>query len=295
MHAADARSRQLMSELDAIAAPSQDFRHEGVTPLLGLPGDGQRLAFGKAMSAAAAHKIMPPSTHGAKAVAVSGTAGLPQQFVADPVKLGRPPTSLLSALPVTVQSSPQFAYLRQSVRTNAAAIVAEGALKPTSTYTVVRIEDKLDVFAHLSEALPRMWIADSPALQQFLSNELTYGLALAVEAMALADIVATSGIQSNSFSTSVLQTLRKSVTKLEANGYPPATFVLHSNDWETTELAVVSAVARICVTLEHNNHLCLPSLAGRTVAGVGVPGGVFLKHVLVFSGRRCLVPKSVIK
>jgi len=33
------------------------------------------------------------------------------------------------------------------VRTNAAAIAAEGAVKPTSTYTVVRIEDKLDVTA----------------------------------------------------------------------------------------------------------------------------------------------------
>ena len=33
------------------------------------------------------------------------------------------------------------------------------------------------------------------------------------------------------------------------------------------------------------NHLCLPSFAGRTVAGVGGPRDVFLKHVLVFSGR----------
>ncbi len=61
--------------------------------------------------------------------------------------------------------------------------------------------------------------------------------------MALADVVATSGIQSNSYSTSVLQTLHKSVTKLESNGYPPATFVLHPTDWETTELAVASVNA----------------------------------------------------
>src|SRR3954469_5824710 len=33
------------------------------------------------------------------------------------------------------------------------------------------------------------------------------------------------------------------------------------------------------------NHVCLPSLAGRTVAGAGLACDVFLKHVLVFSGR----------
>jgi hypothetical protein len=39
------------------------------------------------------------------------------------------------------------------------------------------------------------------------------------------------------------------------------------------------------------NHFCLPSLAGRTVAGDGSACDVFLKHVLVFSGRECLVPE----
>ena len=200
------------------------------------------------MSSDAASKILPPG--GQKALAVSGTTVVSQQFVADPVALGQPPTSLLSVLPVTVQTSPQFAYLRQSVRTNAAAIVPELSVKPTSTYTVIRVEDKLDVVAHLSEALPRMWVADEPALQQFLNNELAYGLALAVEAMALADVAATSGIQTNSYSTSVLQTLRKSVTKLESNGYPPATFVLHPSDWKRSSL-------RCCRRQPSNSKGCL--------------------------------------
>jgi hypothetical protein len=39
-----------------------------------------------------------------------------------------------------------------------------------------------------------------------------------LKAMAIADIVGTSGIQWNAHSTSVLQTQRKSVTKLEAKG-----------------------------------------------------------------------------
>ena len=82
-------------------------------------------------------------------------------------------------LPVTAQTS-EFAYLRQSVRNNLAAVVPEGSVKPTSVYSVVRVEDKLEVIAHLSEAVPRLWFVNSPALQQFLSNELTYGLALRI-------------------------------------------------------------------------------------------------------------------
>ena len=113
MHVADAKSRQIMSQLDAQAASVA-----GV-----LPGDGRRLNFGKGMASAAADMIMPPGTYGAKAVATGGAVVVSQSFVADPVKLGQPPTSLLSVLPVQVQPSPQFAYLRQSVRTNAAAIV----------------------------------------------------------------------------------------------------------------------------------------------------------------------------
>jgi len=249
--AADAKHRQLMGQLDAQAASAS-----GV-----LLADGRRLAFGKTMASDAASKILPPG--GQKALAVSGTTVVSQQFVADPVKLGQPPTSLLSVLPVQVQTSPQFAYLRQSVRTNAAAIVAEGAVKPTSTYTLIRVEDKLDVVAHLSEPCPRFWFADEPALQAFLNNELTYGLALSVESMALADIAATSGIQTQAYSTSVLQTLRKSVTKLESNGYPPATFVLHPGDFESIELALS--------TVNAVEHMSLPyDAAARRLWGVPI-------------------------
>ena len=121
----------------------------------------------------------------------------------------------------------QFAYLRQSVRQNAAAIVAEGSVKPTSTCTLVRIEDKLDVVAHLSEAVPRFWIADNVALEEFLDSELRFGLQAAVEATVISDVAATSGIQMQSYSVSVLQTIRNSLTKLETSGYAPSSMVLH--------------------------------------------------------------------
>ena len=231
------KSQQILGQLDAMA------RGDAPTLLHGLAGDSQRLSFGKQMATAAAGKIMPPSSYGQKAVAPSGSVVVPQQFISDPIALGQPATSLLSVLPVTVQPSQNFAYLRQSVRTNLAAVVAEGAVKPTSVYSVIRVEDSLDVIAHLSEAVPRLWFVDVPALQAFLSNELTYGLGLAVEAKVLADIVGTSGIQTNAYSTSVLATLRKSVTKLEMQGYAPGTIVLHPTDFESIELALLSTPA----------------------------------------------------
>ena len=87
------------------------------------------------------------------------------------------------------------------MRTNAAAIVAEGSVKPTSTYTLVRIEDKLDVVAHLSEAIPRFWIIDNASLEAFLRSELEFGLQVAVEAMIIADVAGTSGIQVQPYSS----------------------------------------------------------------------------------------------
>ena len=67
MHVADAKSRQIMSQLDAQAASVA-----GV-----LPGDGRRLNFGKSMASAAADMIMPPGTYGAKAVATGGAVVVP--------------------------------------------------------------------------------------------------------------------------------------------------------------------------------------------------------------------------
>ena len=122
-------------------------------------------------------------------------------------------------MPVKQHTEPTYGYLRQTVRTSNAAVVAEGGTKPTSVFSVVRIEDSLDVIAHISEPCPRYWLVDSPALQQFLTTELTYGLQVAIEAAALATINATSGIMAQAYNTSPLATLRKSLTVLETQGY----------------------------------------------------------------------------
>src|SRR5262249_5182559 len=141
----------------------------------------RRLSF-KSMGERIAASIAASSPHGAKALATGGAVVTGQSFVNDPVSLGQVATSILDVIGVTVQATDSYAYLRQSVRTNNAAVVPEGSVKPTSVYTVVRVEDRLDVVAHLSEAIPRFWLADNQSLVQFLTNELEYGLSLAVQA-----------------------------------------------------------------------------------------------------------------
>lgn len=180
---------------------------------------------------------------GQKALATSGSVVVGQQFEETPLALGRPANSLLSVLPSRILGTPEFAYLRQSVRTNNAAVVTEGATKPTSVYTTVRVEDKLDVVAHLSEGVPRYWFRDNDTLEQFIADELLYGLEKAVEALALADIDGTSGIQTQAYATSSLVTLRKTLTKLEVVGHVPSAFVMHANDWEAIELQLTADAA----------------------------------------------------
>ncbi len=86
--------------------------------------------------------------------------------------------------------------------------------------------------------IPRFWLYDNNSLTGFISNELNYGLRLAVEAKVLADINATSGIQTQTYGTSIPITLRKALTKLEAAGYTAASIVLTPADFETVELAL---------------------------------------------------------
>lgn len=204
---------------------------------------GQRLAF-KGMAVGVAGKMLGGGEgFGVKALAPSGAAVVAQGFTADPIALGRPATGLLDILPVRVQASAEYAYLRQNTRDTAAAVVDEGDLKPTTELGIQRVEASLAVIAHLSEGIPRYWLADTGALEQFVGAELEYGLRQAVEAKVIADVNDSSGIQTQAWSTSVIETIRKALTKVEVAGHTPGAIVLHPSDFEAVELGVASTTA----------------------------------------------------
>jgi hypothetical protein len=241
--AADAKSKELLGALDQMASG----RYQGQRD------DSRRLCFGKSMSESAARKILAPEYGGQiKALAPSGSVLVDQEFSPDPISLGRVAQGLLDVLPVRQHSSPEYAFIRQGAtgRTVNAAVVAPGALKPTSPLGLERDEQPLSVGAHLSELINRYWLLDAPSVAAFIDAELRFGLSVAVEAKVVADINATSGVQNQAYSTSVLQTIRKSITKLEITGYAPAAIVMHPTDFEGVELALSSVTAV--------EHLSLP-------------------------------------
>jgi HK97 family phage major capsid protein len=202
---------------------------------------GERLSF-KGMASGIATRMFTGEL-GAKALAPSGATVVPQAFIGDPVALGKPATGLLSVLPVRVQSSADYAFISQSTRTNNAAEVATGTTKPTSVLGLTRVEQTLAVVAHLSEGVPRYWFLDNGSLETFVNSELEFGLRAAVEAKVIADVNDTSGIQSQSYETSAVITLRKALTRIETVGLTAGAIVLHPADFELVELGVASANA----------------------------------------------------
>jgi hypothetical protein len=255
--AEEVKDQNLMGQLNAMG--------RGVGPSRSTIDDGKRLSFGKSMATAVASKMLGGPDGGTKSLAPSGAAVVGLDFDENPLALGRVATGLLDVLPVILHDSPHFQFLRQGIagRTNNAAVVADGAVKPTSPLGVEMVDNMLSVVAHLSELIPRYWLTDNAALQRFVSDELGFGLRLAIEAKVVADINGTSGIQTQAFSTSALMTIRKSLTKLEAAGLVAGSIVVHPTAWEQVELALASTNAI--------EHMALPyDPASRRLYGVPV-------------------------
>jgi len=84
---------------------------------------------------------------------------------------------LLTTVPVTTDS---VRYAVQTVRTNAAALVAEGTAKPYSAYKWENQTASIETIAHLAK-MTLQAIADAPRLTAEVEMEMRYGLALKIE------------------------------------------------------------------------------------------------------------------
>lgn len=168
-----------------------------------------------------------------------------------PVAKGRPATSLLDLIPARVldAGARTFSFMRQTTRTNNAAPVAAGALKPTSVYGLESVEDSLKVIAHLSEPMNQYDLEDNANLARFIEDELRYGLASAVTAQLLTGtglgenlegLTVATGTQTQAYVTSPIVTARAALTKLEVVGLTGLAYVLHPSDWADIETATAS-------------------------------------------------------
>lgn len=187
---------------------------------------------------------------GVKGVLDAGTtATVPVEVVAGAVPQGRPALSVMDLVPaIQVKDGSQISYLVQTGRQSNAAPVSPGADKPVSDFTLKRVNDELQVVAHVVEGLNKYDIQDSPALARFVSDELMWGLGQALEHQLvngsgvqpqLNGILATSGVQQQPYVSSPVVTIRHAIGKLQANGYDVNAVLLNPNDWlaiETTQL-----------------------------------------------------------
>lgn len=183
---------------------------------------------------------------GYKGILAGGTIAVSVPLNPEPVRSDVPVLTLRQLMPNVQNTTGRFAYLRQTTRTNNAAVVAQGAKKPTSIYTLSRVDDRVRTIAHLSEPIAKQDLDDIGMLRQFIDQEMRLGLDLALEEQILegsgsgenmTGIANVSGSQAQAFVTDLLTTTRKAVTKLERYGYMTnAAFVMTPDDWESIEL-----------------------------------------------------------
>jgi hypothetical protein len=169
--------------------------------------------------------------------------------VAGTYQLGQPGAGFLESIRTVLFPDRYVSYLRQTSRTNNAAPVAEGALKPTSLYGLSRVQEEARVIAHLSDTVDEYLLSDVAAVEATLTQEMMYGLYRAVEdqiingtgtAPQLRGLLNTSGILLVSTGTNYLTRIRAAITQLQLNGYVPTRIVLNPSDWATIETATAT-------------------------------------------------------
>ena len=133
---------------------------------------------------------------GAKAFSMpSGSIPLPALSTV-PFSLGQLGAPLVQAVglrPWPADGGRAVTYLRQTGRTNRAAIWHYGAAadgsdtptKPVTDLATVAVEANAEVIAHMASPVKRIDLADFGGLQQWVQSELNYGLLQALEAAVL--------------------------------------------------------------------------------------------------------------
>jgi HK97 family phage major capsid protein len=187
--------------------------------------------------------------HGVKAL-TSGSVDTPTMVRTGLFAMPSNPARLLDLI-VDVQSVPgnEFEYLQQTVRTDNAAAVVDANTKPTSIYTVKSVQDRVRVYAHLSEPVPLRLFADHKDLRPFLESEMTRGVLDALEADIVSGAVAgenvvgilnTTGIGATAYATSIPVTLRKALTAMQTAHEAPNAWALNPVDAEVLDLLLTA-------------------------------------------------------
>jgi HK97 family phage major capsid protein len=239
----------LHSAYKAVADEAQDLEARMLKAIDGkaAPIPGETARDGMASIGAAFLKGMGVGGVGLKAL--DGTSGgtLVPPFFDDRLR-DLPQRSLFvrSLIPVRQADSDKVWYLRTTMADHQATVVPAGEEKPTSTYTIERIEVPIVTIAHVTEPLDRALLMDYDALTDFIDLQLRYGVLMAEEDQVLngsgsppelEGILTAAGQTQPRGSDPQLECIYKGMTKLRNAFFEPDGIVLNPNDWESIRLS----------------------------------------------------------
>ncbi|MEQ1709456.1 MAG: phage major capsid protein [Terricaulis sp.] len=176
------------------------------------------------------------------------------------------PLTVVDMISKGTTTSDTVEYARVNVFTNNAAPVAEATtadgadvngagdalelpagsgVKPESALTFQVVSDTVKTIAHWIPATKRA-LSDASQVRSLIDSFLQYGLQEELEDQIVngagtgenfTGILSVSGVQSQAWSTDILQTTRKARTKVKTVGRAtPTAYMLNPADWETIDL-----------------------------------------------------------
>lgn len=152
-----------------------------------------------------------------------------------------------SLLPTGQTTSNAIEFPRETLFTNAAAPVAEGALKPESNLTFDLATANVRTIAHILTASKQM-LDDAPALQGYIDNRMVEGLYIVEDRQLLygdgtgqnlLGLIPQATRYNRGYPAgfTAIDTLRRASTQTRLAEYTADGIILNPVDWETIELA----------------------------------------------------------
>jgi len=143
-----------------------------------------------------------------------------------------------------INDSPQAVKTFTSTWTDAAAVVAEGALKPEASLSWNPVDFTLKTIAQHVPVTTQA-LGHNPTLRSRIDTYLVNGIRAKMQAQVAAALAAAAGVQTQAYVTDLRTTLRKALTKAQLaqsqlGGGPIATLV-SAADAETLDLEAMAA------------------------------------------------------
>ena len=166
----DNRRKAVDEAYSRIKSAASGHSRDSVDFEIGFKSQGVASLMGEAASGTTA----PSALSGYFLGGAAGPVIVPE-FVPGIVELRFYPNQIAALFPTLPVNSPVVTYVRESAWSNAAAGVAEGATKPTSTNSLTRYTEQVGKVASLAKVTDEL-IADAPAFWSLIQQRLAQGV-----------------------------------------------------------------------------------------------------------------------